>query len=223
MRSINLTVFTPALVLFLLALPQHAETKDLSKIRLELDHINMEYDGQNELCSITEQSLFIEPKKEFMKEGRTLHLTLEEYSYRTGLKFMLGEQTIVPSEQAVFFEDGKLALIVVDWSGIVGSTSAHDFFVRGVEIEACAEAFLPTTDRSSHDTSLQNAVVKNLDDVEALVSTGDKTAAIGELYVLRERLDGCGEAPDKNDWIAYCDEQALIREYIDLLIANLTD
>ncbi|RLA44148.1 MAG: hypothetical protein DRR06_10405 [Gammaproteobacteria bacterium] len=223
MRSANLTAFASAFVLFLLALPQYAETKDLSKTRVVPEYINLEFDDLNELCSITEELLSIEPKKEFMKKGRIIHLTLEEHSRRTGLKFMLGEQTIVPSEQTVFAEEGKVALIVVDWRGIAESTSAHDFFVRGVDIEVCAEAFAPRADSSSGDTSLQNAVVKNLDDVEALVSTGDKTAAIGELHILRERLDGCGEAPDKNDWIAYCDEQALIREYIDLLIANLTD
>ena len=40
--------------------------------------------------------------------------------------------------------------------------------------------------------------------------------------MLRKRLDGCGGAPDVNDWIRECVDQAEVRALIDLLIANLT-
>jgi len=35
-------------------------------------------------------------------------------------------------------------------------------------------------------------------------------------------IDGCGASPDPNDWVLDCPAQIQFREYLDLLVANLT-
>ena len=217
MKSMNLTEFAPAFLLLLLAIPHYTEAKEAQVLPI---YIELESDHQDEVCNITSELLFIEPKKDFLKEDSVVHLTLEEFSYKSGDTFLLGEQTIVLSENDIFSEYDKSALISVDWSGIAESISFYNFFNQGLEIEACAEVLVLRDDRSS---PFQNAAVKSLDDVASLVLAGDKAAAIDELQDFRERLDGCGEASDKNDWIGNCDDQALIREYIGILTNNLAN
>ena len=68
---------------------------------------------------------------------------------------------------------------------------------------------------------LQNAFSVHLRNIEKRVEKGDTEQAIKELEHLRARTDGCGVAPDNNDWIVDCTVQAQVQAVLDLLIANL--
>jgi len=59
-----------------------------------------------------------------------------------------------------------------------------------------------------------------LGDAEALQIKGNVRAALDKLMTLRRRIDGCGSAPDGNDWIIDCAIQTEVRMLVDLLIAN---
>lgn len=60
-----------------------------------------------------------------------------------------------------------------------------------------------------------------LEDFESLILRGRTSDAIKKLRTLRTRIDGCGTAPAKDDWITDCAAQREIRELVDLLLANL--
>ena len=69
----------------------------------------------------------------------------------------------------------------------------------------------------------RNAMLNLLTDAEALLlkgSKGNRKAALDKLMTLRSRIDGCGVAPDGNDWIVDCAVQTELRMLVDLLIAN---
>jgi hypothetical protein len=75
----------------------------------------------------------------------------------------------------------------------------------------------------------------NLDDAKNLVryslfldGTGQpalgsqvRALAVADLNGIRNKMDGCGTAPDVNDQIITCSAQAELRPLIDLLIANI--
>jgi hypothetical protein len=70
----------------------------------------------------------------------------------------------------------------------------------------------------------RKAMLDLLNDVEALLKKtkkGSVTSALDKLNTLRIRNDGCGAAPDNNDWILNCTMQTEVRSLIDLLIANV--
>ena len=73
----------------------------------------------------------------------------------------------------------------------------------------------------------RNAILEQLEEVEALIMTGDIAGAISKLENIRKKVDGCPDVPepaetaDNNDWISDCDSQREVRELIDLLIINL--
>ncbi len=72
------------------------------------------------------------------------------------------------------------------------------------------------------DRGLRNAMINILNDVELAVASGDIDEAMELLTNLRRHVDGCGLAPDPNDWIVDCAAQIAIRELIDIYIANLS-
>ena len=108
----------------------------------------------------------------------------------------------------------SVAAVEVDWTGIGGQ---FDPFL-GVEVEACAEIVQQQGEGAGDQTAIQNV----LEGVEALVAIGQTAHAIRKLEKLTDRLDGCGEVPDANDWILDCSSQLLIRESVFLLITNLS-
>jgi hypothetical protein len=61
-----------------------------------------------------------------------------------------------------------------------------------------------------------------LDNVESMLARGRTADAVKKLTTLRSRVDGCGAAPTKDDWITDCGAQIEIRELIDMLLANLS-
>lgn len=66
----------------------------------------------------------------------------------------------------------------------------------------------------------RNATISRLLAAEELLLAGEVDEAIAQLENLRRRVDGCPPAPDANDWIVDCAAQLLVRQYLDLLIAN---
>jgi hypothetical protein len=66
------------------------------------------------------------------------------------------------------------------------------------------------------------AMLSHLANIENQVAMGQVDQAIVELQHLRRRVDGCGATAHKNDWIIDCQAQIQIRDYIDLLISNLS-
>ena len=69
-----------------------------------------------------------------------------------------------------------------------------------------------------HRTAMQAILAT----VERHVAEGRIDEAIGQLENLRRHVDGCGPAPDRDDWIIDCTVQLSVRGYIDILIANLS-
>ena len=48
------------------------------------------------------------------------------------------------------------------------------------------------------------------------VNLGDGAAALDITGSLHKRIDGCGSAPERNDWIVDCEEQIEFRELLGL-------
>jgi hypothetical protein len=68
----------------------------------------------------------------------------------------------------------------------------------------------------------RTAINAQLDNVEKWVLAGKMDQAFKGLAHLREKMDGCGTAPDNTDWIVDCTAQVQIRALLDLLVANLS-
>jgi uncharacterized delta-60 repeat protein len=64
-------------------------------------------------------------------------------------------------------------------------------------------------------------ILNRLDAIEQLIAAGDLGGARTELENLRRKVDGCGDAPDTNDWIVDCTAQLRVRALIDDLLAHL--
>jgi len=73
-----------------------------------------------------------------------------------------------------------------------------------------------------HGPGTRTAVLALFDAIEARIAAGDITTALQQLSNLRMHIDGCGASPDANDWVLDCTAQIQFREYLDLLVANLT-
>jgi hypothetical protein len=82
-------------------------------------------------------------------------------------------------------------------------------------------AALPDDAFRSTGPGSRTAIVAVLDAVESRIAAGDVDTALQMLQILRSHLDGCGAAPDGNDWIQNCAAQQTARALLDLLIANL--
>jgi hypothetical protein len=69
---------------------------------------------------------------------------------------------------------------------------------------------------------LRQATLMHLRNAERSIEKDKIEHAIKQLEHLRKRVDGCGTAADRNDWIVDCIAQLQVRTLIDLFIANLT-
>jgi hypothetical protein len=101
--------------------------------------------------------------------------------------------------------------------------SDGDGLPDGSDVEFVQNAVdaLPESAFKPSGAGTQNAMLAVLSDVESLLASGETAAAIEKLKALRGRVDGCGIAPERNDWIKDCDAQRSIRALVDLLLANL--
>ncbi len=101
--------------------------------------------------------------------------------------------------------------------------SDGDGIVDGRDVEWVQEAVaeLPGTAFGDRGGGQRTALLAQLDGVERAVARGHFDAARRDLAALRARLDGCGSAPDLDDWIIECTAQAELRVLVDELLANL--
>ena len=90
-----------------------------------------------------------------------------------------------------------------------------------VDLIEDAVAGLPLSAFKNSATGNRNAFLTNLENIEGAIAKGNLNTACTKLHSLRTRVDGCGNAADNNDWIIDCAAQAVVREYIDVLSANL--
>ncbi len=123
---------------------------------------------------------------------------------------------------AVLQPDGKVVV-----SGDIESpaTQSKDFaamrylvadpsYISAVVSSLNASAFAAPDQRTTIMTTLAGAEVSVLD--------GQAAPAVAALQALRTHLDGCGTAPDANDWIVDCGAQMRVRGLIDQVIAKLS-
>jgi hypothetical protein len=64
------------------------------------------------------------------------------------------------------------------------------------------------------------------EDIEQIILDEDYNEAIRKLENLKKRFDGCDDEldiPDKNDWITDCEAQLELKQWVDMLIENLTN
>src|SRR5574341_1201240 len=103
------------------------------------------------------------------------------------------------------------------------SDSDDDVIPDGQDVEWLQGAItsLPSTAFKDSGGGLRTAMLRSLNDVERAVAAGRDAKAIQRQQTLRTRVDGCGAAAERNDWITDCAAQVEIRGFIDLLILNL--
>jgi len=102
--------------------------------------------------------------------------------------------------------------------------SDGDGLLDGQDVEFIENAVLalPDSSFSPPGQGTRNAIISQLEAVEKKLLAGDVEEVLEKLGELRKHVDGCGSAPDGNDWIRNCADQIKIRGLVDLLIANLT-
>jgi hypothetical protein len=92
---------------------------------------------------------------------------------------------------------------------------------QDVEFVQVAVASIPAADFRPPGSGTRKAIRLILEDVERLLLAGDTAKALERLDFLRKHLNGCGAAPDSNDWIIECGSQIEVRGLVDLLAENL--
>jgi hypothetical protein len=80
---------------------------------------------------------------------------------------------------------------------------------------------LPAEAFRSTGPGTRTAILAHLETIEAKIAAGRIENALQQLSNLRRHIDGCGASPDTNDWVVECTAQIQLREYLDLLVANL--
>jgi hypothetical protein len=92
---------------------------------------------------------------------------------------------------------------------------------RDVELLQSVIAGMPAVAFRGDHEGLRRAALAFVDVAGHHIETGDIAQAIHELQTLRGHVDGCGVAPDGNDWVSDCVAQSDLRGLVDLLISNL--
>lgn len=100
--------------------------------------------------------------------------------------------------------------------------SDDDGLLDGEDVEFLQNAINALPDSAFKGRGNRIAMLAILDAANKRAATGDIDQALKELGHLRERVDGCGAAPDSNDWIVDCTDQITIRDLLDFLITNLS-
>ncbi|MEO7666720.1 MAG: hypothetical protein ABIU97_06765, partial [Dehalococcoidia bacterium] len=71
------------------------------------------------------------------------------------------------------------------------------------------------------NSTVRNSMLTTLGQVTADIKVNNNSGAVAKLRDLRTRVDGCGAAPDANDWIVDCAAQSTVRASLDQLISKL--
>jgi hypothetical protein len=72
------------------------------------------------------------------------------------------------------------------------------------------------------DSSKRQTMLGRVQTVEMEIALGHIGRAKNLLQALRQRVDGCGTAPDSTDWVVTCAGQRQVRTYLELLLTNLS-
>jgi hypothetical protein len=101
-------------------------------------------------------------------------------------------------------------------AGVFPSDSHGDGISDDEDVEGIQQAIdgLPAVAFKSGDRGLANAMHSILDDIEALIASGNKATAIKKLQNLRTHVDGCGSKADTNDWIVSACVEAVVEEHL---------
>jgi hypothetical protein len=102
------------------------------------------------------------------------------------------------------------------------SDSDDDGIPDGQDVEWLQNAINNLPEAAFKGPGNRTAILSHLDSIEKLVAKGKIDQAISELLTLRTKLDGCGAIADGTDWIVDCTAQTQIRDFVDLLITNLS-
>jgi hypothetical protein len=225
-------LFSALIVLTLSTLISGAGAGDLKNTGIKLwpsslfytDYDEGDFYGDEE-CTIVEHDWQVQPEGIFLDHDKNFHVSLEtmDIGGTSNYGFFYEQDISFTDEDLVYDSRGGWIVVTVDWSGITDPIPADEIFSHaGFDVEACGQIFLNKEDNKDGYTRTQNAIISTLDDVEEYIAAGDIVTATGMLQELRGRLDGCGDAADKNDYVVNCEAQVQFREYVDLLIANLT-
>jgi uncharacterized delta-60 repeat protein len=90
---------------------------------------------------------------------------------------------------------------------------ADPSWISGVVSKLPAAAFATPARRAD--------IIAALTAVQTDITVGDAVAATAKLQDLRTHLDGCGSAPDSDDWILDCGDQLTVRGLVDQVLAKL--
>lgn len=114
---------------------------------------------------------------------------------------------------------------VMDGTDPLDRDSDDDGLGDGEDVEFVQNAIEATTPTAfvPPGEGTREAMVARLDGVESILLGGQTAAAIRQLENIRRHVDGCGAAPDSNDWLVSCQAQLEIRALIDLLTSNLSN
>ena len=98
-----------------------------------------------------------------------------------------------------------------------------DGLLDGEDVEFVGGVVAGLPDASFRGRGERTAVLAGLDAAELRLAAGRRDLAVARLRSLRTHLDGCGSAPDGDDWVVDCADQLEVRAAVDLLLANLAD
>ncbi len=150
-----------------------------------------------------------------------------------GLEVLLGTDPLNPDTDGDGIPDG----LEVD-VGVTDPTnpdSDGDGIPDGADVEWLQTILDGVPSTAFKNPNMKMAMIDDLNDIEGLIlftvffdlvgdpATSDifKDLALDELDSLRGKMDGCPGAPDLNDQIIDCAIQLEVREFVDLLIANV--
>lgn len=97
-----------------------------------------------------------------------------------------------------------------------------DGVVDGQDVDWLLDAVNDFKRRDFANGGAIKAIRSILEDVDAHIRAGDLAEAASLIDVLIKRSDGCGYAPDDNDWIVNCETQQTWRLLLGLLLREVT-
>ncbi len=145
--------------------------------------------------------------------GNSATVGIENEAGTVALQYSHNQSAILPPEFALLFT------LDSDADGIPDDRDVEE--AQEAVADLPQSAFAPTVSAGGHRT----AMINRLEDIEALIASGDIEQAIERLRDLRRKVDGCpaavGTTPHPDDWVVDCAAQLEIRSRIDDLIAAL--
>lgn len=180
--------------------------------------------------------LLLQPDDKILAIGHTIHPT-------TAFDFAIARFTPDGVPDPTFGDGGHLH---TDFFGGYDGAHAGILYPEG-KVLAIGDAYNPTTDSddfafaryliadpswvtgvlaklpdSAFSSSSQRATMTaDLQSIQNSIAAGNISSAVSGLQALRSHVDGCGVAPDSDDWLVACAAQTQVRILTDQIIAKL--